>query len=271
MCSIWRFAGRTVMLYRLQNKVGTCAEIMNYGGIIHSLIFAGKNGISADIVMGYETFEDQLTQTGWNCGIIGRCVNRILNNELKNKYKALPTQDTVLNFSSHCYFNLGGHDSGTIADHDMQICADYYLPDGDNGVPAGEVLKVADTVFNFNHLRKLREGLVSDDQQIKLQGDYDYNYCLAGSGFRKVACVYEKKSGRCMTVYTDMPGVQLYTSCNHPSGSGYKGGAVYHKYDAFCLETQYYSNATAYSHFSSPVFPADRVFCSETVYAFSVK
>jgi aldose 1-epimerase len=335
---------RPVMLYRLQNKAGTYVEIMNYGGIIHSLVFADKNGVPADIVMGYKNLEDQLSRTGWNCGIVGRCVNRILNgelvihgkvyqleknrgnmtlhgaggayskklfaprfweddegekltlyhrdlgeggfpgevdvwvtyvltpsNELKIKYRALPTQDTVLNFSNHCYFNLGGHNSGTVADHYMRIYADYYLPDGDNGVPTGEVLNVTGTVFDFNHPRKLREGLESNDSQIKLQGGYDHNYCLAGSDFRKAVCVYEEKSGRCMTVYTDMPGVQLYTSCNDPAGSGYKDDAVYHKYDAFCLETQYYPNATAHSHFPSPVFPADRVFSSETVYALSLK
>jgi aldose 1-epimerase len=336
--------GRPVLLYRLQNKTGTYAEIMNYGGIIRSLVFADKNGKPGDIVMGYETLEDQLSRRGWSSAIVGRCVNRIANgelpiggkvyqleknagnltihggagaygkklfaprfwedgegekltlyhrdlgeggfpgevdfwvtyiltpaNELKIKYKALPTEDTVLNFSSHCYFNLGGHDSGSAADHIVQLFADYYLPDNEEGLPTGEVCKVAGTVFDFNKPRKLREGLESDDKQIKQQRGYDHNFCLRGTGFRKAARVYEEKSGRCMTVFTDMPGVQLYTACNDPAGVSFKAGAEYHKYDAFCLETQYYPNAVQHSHFPSPVFPKDKVFYSETVFSLTIE
>jgi aldose 1-epimerase len=336
--------GRAVLLYRLQNKAGTYVEIMNYGGIIRSLVFPDKNGKSGDIVMGYETFEDQLNNRGWSNAIIGRCVNRISGgelpihgkihkleknvgnltlhggpggygqklfasrfwedaegekltlyhrdlgeggfpgevdfwvtyvltgaNELKIKYKALPTEDTVLNFSSHCYFNLGGHDSGSVADHEMRINADYYLPDNEEGLPTGEIRKTAGTVFDFNKGRKLREGRESGDEQIRLQRGYDHNFCLAGTGFRQVARVREEKSGRCMTVFTDLPGVQLYTACNEPEGKTFKAGAEYHKYDAFCLETQYYPDAVHHSHFLSPLFPGDKVFYSETVFSLSIE
>jgi aldose 1-epimerase len=336
--------GRPVLLYRLQNRAGACAEIMNYGGIIRSLTVADTHGAPGDIVMGYETFEDQLNRRGWSSAILGRCANRIArgelpvggkvyaleknagnltlhggagaygkklfaprrwedgegekltlyhrdlgeggfpgevdfwatyvltpDNELKIRYKALPSEETVLNFSSHCYFNLGGHTGGSAADHTVQIFADYYLPAGEEGLPTGEVRKVAGTVFDFTSPRKLREGLESADPQIALQRGYDHNFCLRGRGFRKAARVYEERSGRCMTVFTDMPGVQLYTACNDPPGEGFKAGAAYRQYDAFCLETQYYPNAVHHSHFPSPLFSGDKVFSSETVFRFTVE
>jgi aldose 1-epimerase len=339
--------GRPVYIYTLQNIAGTSVEILNYGCIIRSLNFVDKNGKLGDIVMGYDSLEDQLARRGWSNSIVGRCVNRIMNgelfikgklyqletmitakgnmtmhggvggygkklwfprfwedaegekltlyhhdlgeggfpgevdvwvtyvltakNEIKIKYKALPTEDTILNFSSHCYFNLAGHASGSVAEHIMQIDADFFTPVNEKGIPTGEILKVSDTVFDFNKPRKLKEGLESNDPQIKMQRGYDHNYCLKGTGFRKVAKVYDEKSGRCMVIHTDLPGVQLYTSNNDTTGTGYKGKASYDQYGAFCLETQFFPNSPANPQFPSAIFPANRIFESETVFSLSIE
>jgi aldose 1-epimerase len=66
-----------------------------------------------------------------------------------------------------------------------------------------------------------------------------------------------------------MPGVQLYTACNDPAGPGFKGGATYEKYGAVCFETQYFPNASAFSHFPQPLFTRENYFCSETVFTLS--
>ena len=336
--------GRAVTLYRLHSPAGACAEILDFGGNIHSLTVPDRRGTPGDIVMGHETFQDQMTKMGWNCGLMGRCVNRIdqgklfihgklhqlelmggmpfvihggkgnyamklfsaerwsdnegdklrlyhhdcgeggfpgqvdvwvtyvltPDNELQIEYRALPTEDTVLNITSHCYFNLAGHGSGTVANQLMQINADYFLPAAEGGLPTGEVLRVEDSVFDFTNPRRLGDGLESNDPQIKRQGGYDHNYCLRGAGYRQAANAYDEKSGRRMIVYTDMPGVQLYTAGNDMPGDGFKGGASYHKYDAFCLETQYFPDATAYSHFPQPIFSAGKVFKSQTAFRFTV-
>jgi aldose 1-epimerase len=191
------------------------------------------------------------------------------DNELKLRYKCLPSEDTILNISSHVYLNVGGHDSGSVKDHYLQLNANYFTPVGEDGLPTGEILKVDGTVFDFRSPHKLREGLESNDTYIKLQGGYDINMCLAGGGLRRAGYTYDEKSGLKLTLSTDMPGLQIYTACNDPPGSGYKNGAVYEKYGAICLETQYYPNATAHSQFPQPVFPANKVFTSETIFGLS--
>lgn len=52
-------------------------------------------------------------------------------------------------------------------------------------------------------------------------------------------------SGRVLEVHSDQPGVQLYTSNNLPAEDILKGkgGAIYAKHAAFCLETQNYPDA----------------------------
>lgn len=341
--------GRQVSLFRLKSTGGAEAEILDLGGIIRSIKVPGRDGKPIDIVMGYETFEDQLNSRGWNCGVMGRVINRIgggrfwihgkmhelplpewggkkapfvihggagcyasklftgethtdeegdkvtlyyrdhgeggfpgevdvwityiltPDNEFRIRYRCLPTEDTILNVASHVYLNLGGHGSGTIHDHIVQLRADYYTPSTPDGLPTGEVLRVDGTPFDFRTPKSLGEGLESGHEQIMQQRGYDHNLCLAGGGYRECGWIYSESTGIRLTLLTDMPGVQLYCSCNERTVEGTKESRSYGRFGAFCLETQYYPNATAYSHFPQPVFPANTVFESQTAFRFSVE
>lgn len=340
--------GRPVSLYRLKNKVGAEVEILELGAIIKSIKVPGRDGKLVDIVMGYDTLDDQLNSRGWNCGVMGRVINRIgagkiwiegklyqlplpewggkkapfvihggagcyamklfagelhadeegekvtlyyrdhgeggfpgevdvwvtyiltQDNELRIRYRCLPSEDTILNVSSHVYLNLGGHGSGTIHDHIVQMYADYYTPVAPDGLPTGEVLKVDGTPFDFRTPKALGKGIDSGHEQIVLQNGYDHNLCLVGGGYRECGWVYSESTGIKLTLLTDMPGVHLYCSCNERDTEGAKDGKTYSRYGAFCLETQYYPNATAHSHFPQPVFLANTVFESQTGFKFSV-
>ncbi len=89
-----------------------------------------------------------------------------------------------------------------------------------------------------------------------------------------VASLYEEKSGRFMEVYTDCPGMQLYTGNfidgENDSAKG-KGGVVYKKRDGVCFETQFYPNACNIPAFPSSIFEAGEPFDYCTVYSFSTK
>jgi len=182
-------------------------------------------------------------------------------------YQADPSEDTVLNPSNHCYFNLGGHASGSVENHLMKINADFYTPNDYECMPTGEILSVKGTAFDFNTARRIGEGLRSSDAQIILCKGYDHNLCLAGRGYRLVAEVSESTSGRRMDVYTDTPGVQLFTANNMPPIPS-KDGVIYQNHQGFCLETQYFPNSANLSHFPSPVQRKNTTFRSRTSYCF---
>ena len=56
-------------------------------------------------------------------------------------YRAVTDRATVLNPTSHAYFNLAGH--GTVHDHLLQLSADRYLPVDAAGIPYGPAEPVA--------------------------------------------------------------------------------------------------------------------------------
>jgi aldose 1-epimerase len=74
-----------------------------------------------------------------------------------------------------------------------------------------------------------------------------------------------------MEIETTEPGVQLYTSNWLDGTLKGKGGKVYNKYGAFCLETQHYPDTPNKPTFPSTVLRPGEKYETETVHTFSVK
>ena len=194
------------------------------------------------------------------------------DNELKLHYVTKSDKNTLCNLTNHSYFNLKGHKGGQITDHIVTIKANGFTSTSDDLIPDGTIVDVTDTPMDFRKPRCVGDDIDSDYPPIVLAGGYDHNYVLdkPEGTFAKVAEVTEKESGRTMEVYTDKPGVQLYTSNGLPEGI-YKEGAKYSTHQAFCLETQYFPNGMKNSHFIAPILKVGDEYNFTTEYKFIVK
>lgn len=182
----------------------------------------------------------------------------LTENALSIHYTASTDAATIVNLTNHSYFNLKGHDGGKIDDHWLKIYADACTPTDRAMIPTGEILPVAGTAYDF------REGKNAG-------GDYDINYVLnQEEGMKLAAEVYEKGSGRHMAVYTDQPGVQLYTSGALHDAAG-KGGLRYQRGEALCLETQHYPDSPNHPEWPSVILRPGEVYRSHTRYQFDVR
>lgn len=191
------------------------------------------------------------------------------DNALMIDYRAVCDQDTMINLTNHSYFNLAGHNSGNIHGHLLQMDAPYYTPNTAACIPSGEILSVAGTPFDFRKAKPIGQDIASAHEQTAMFGGYDHNFVLDGGGdYRKVITVTEPESGRVMDVYTDLPGVQLYTSNMLDENGNYKDGAKYGKHQAFCLETQLFPNAVNMPWLASPIYRAGEEYVTTTTYQF---
>ena len=99
-------------------------------------------------------------------------------------------------------------------------------------------------------------------------GGYDHNWCLNNNGkFAKVAEMSSSLSGINMEVYTDLPGVHIYSG-NYLREEVGKRGIVYKRYQAMCFETQYYPDAINQENFQSPIVKKGEEYRTRTVYKF---
>lgn len=189
------------------------------------------------------------------------------NDILSVHYEAQSDQATPVNLTNHSYFNLNGQGSGSVENHMLRILADFFTENTNEGFPNGNIVSVTDTPFDFRTPKTIGRDIGADHIQLKEAGGYDHNYIPKGRGFRKIAEAWGDISGIKMEVWSDMPGVQLYTGNAISTQTG-KSGAGYGVRSGFALETQYYPNAMMKTHFPSIVLPDGDLYESDTEYRF---
>lgn len=171
------------------------------------------------------------------------------NGKLRIDYSAVSDADTPVSLTNHSYFNLNGHNSGTVTGHMAKINAEYYSPVNAGLIPLAEAAPVAGTPFDFREDKMLGREINANDEQLAFGGGYDHNFVIGGSArearertIREAGMLYSTDSGICMTVMTDMPDMQVYTANSLKDEPG-KDGAVYGRRAAVCFETQFRPNA----------------------------
>lgn len=190
-------------------------------------------------------------------------------NALTVHYHGVSDKRTILNPTNHTYFNLDGHDSGSIEEHELWIGASRYTPADAGSIPTGEIAEVAGTPMDFTVSKKVGRDIGCDFEQLKFAGGYDHNWVIDGwdSKLRHFATLKGPASGRIMEVYTTLPGVQFYAG-NFIEGQPGKEGAFYGYRHGLCLETQYFPDSINHPRFPSCVFGEGAEYDSVTVYRF---
>ena len=177
---------------------------------------------------------------------------RLEGTVLRIDYRATSDRPTVINLTNHAYFNLEGRASSSVLDHVLQVFADTYTPQDESGCPTGAIASVEGTPLDFRTPTRIADRI--HHPFFAHERGINNNYVLKDD----LAAVL-KAAGRTMTVYTDQPGLQVYTGnyierCPH---------------SAICLETQHFPDAPNRPSFPSAVLRPGEVFTSCTEYRFN--
>ncbi len=338
--------GDEVTQYTLTNHKGASVSVIDFGGIVTSIVVPDRDGKLADVNLGFDVVDTYDGKGGSMGALIGRVGNRIggaafdlegrhyvlgkndgENNlhggpegfsqrmwkaesiegrdgdtlrltltspdgdqgfpgrldvtvdytwnddcELGVHYMAVTDRPTLCNMTNHAYFNLDGHDAGTVENLTLQINADCVTEADPALIPTGRLLPQKGLAYDFTEEVRLGDVLARTpvDPVMRDAGGVDFNYCAGRNRETKlIATLRSPKTGRRMDVITDQPGVQCYTGqgLNHTG----KGGVHYGPYAGVCLETQHYPDAIHQPHFESYVLRPQDKYDTFTIFRFTAE
>ena len=194
------------------------------------------------------------------------------DNKLDIAYEATTTAPTVINMTNHSYFNLSGDPANHSIIQDV-ICvnADNYTPVDSTYMTTGEIVPVKNTPFDFTTPTLIFSYIDAKHEQIKNGNGYDHNWVLNTKGdiSKLAALLYSPASGITMMVYTDEPGIQVYSGNFLDGTVTGKKGITYQQRSGICLETQKYPDTPNKPEWPSAVLRPGETYHSHTIFAFS--
>ncbi len=191
------------------------------------------------------------------------------DNGLRIDYEAETDKKTIVNPTNHSYFNLKGHESGSMLEEELWLNCSRFTEIVEGAIPTGRLAPVEGTPLDFTTPTPIGKRIRSRFEQMRLVSGYDHNFVSDGKPgeLTKIAVLSDREAGRTMEVYTDMPGIQVY-SANWVGRHKGKGGAQYKRRCGLALETQYFPNSANEPNFTKPVAEPGKTFRSTTIYKF---
>lgn len=194
------------------------------------------------------------------------------DNALIMEYGAQTDHETPVNLTNHSYFNISADVEKSVLSEELQINADYITAVSEDLIPTGELTPVAGTPYDFNKSKTIGQDIKTNDALLKSCGGYDHNFVIKGAdGIKKAAELYDQLSGRAMAVFTDMPGIQIYTANSFAPGATGKAGKKHLAHHAICLETQFFPDSVHHPEFPFHNLKPDEKYKHTTIYKFTIR
>ncbi|MCF6407460.1 galactose mutarotase [Chitinophaga filiformis] len=231
---------------------------------IWQVIQSGQSDEEASVIMEYVSADGE---EGYPGTLTAR-VQYVLDdrNQLHIRYTAHTDKSTPVSMTNHSYFNLSGFEQPLITEHLLTINAKTYTEKSDRNIPTGNIVPVSGTPLDFTRATRIGGHI----HEIPADRGFDHNFVLQ-SADAPAAILEDPYSGRTLRIFTDQPGIQVYTA-NYWDGN-IKGqqGKPYLKHGAVALETQAFPDSPNHAHFPDTILSPGDIYRRHTIFAFDVQ
>ena len=202
------------------------------------------------------------------------------DNMLDITWEAETDKETIINQTNHNYYNLSGDFTQAAYDQVLYVNADKFTASDKLYIPTGEIRPVEGTPMDFRTPRAIGDSIKSTYDQIQNAGGFDHNWCLntykdgKGDDTQVCASLYSPKTGILMEMFTNEPGVQVYSGNFQGIGNQlniqHKHGP-YPQHVSVCLESQKYPDSPNKKDWVQPTLKPGEKYYSRAAYKFSIK
>ena len=249
----------------------------NYGHCLHGgpkgfqyVVYDATQTDSSEVKLSYYAKDmEQGFPGNVNCTVTMRLTD---DNAIDLKYEAETDKPTIINMTNHSYFNLDGDPAKGNADL-LMVNASHFTPVDSTFMTTGEILPVEGTPMDFRQPAVLGERLNEETEQLKNGHGIDHNWVLDTKGNINEVCASLKseQSGIKLEVYTDEPGIQIYTGNFLDGTQTGKKNTKYNFRASVCLETQKYPDTPNKPEWPSCVLRPGEKYTSHTIFKFVVE
>lgn len=193
-------------------------------------------------------------------------------NELKIEYKATTDKPTIVNLTSHAYFNLNGEGNGNILNHQMKIYAVKYIECDRELIPTGKLKPVKDTPLDYRKFAPMGKGIEQEHDQIFKGKGYAAAMVIKEKNngkLQKVAIAFAKESGIKLEVFSDKPSLQIYNAWLFNGRDIGKSEKPYEFSGGFVMEPQGYPDAPNHENFPKITLRPGEFYIHKDIYKFS--
>lgn len=195
------------------------------------------------------------------------------DNAIRIEYIATTDAKTVINMTNHSYFNLSGNPSNPAIDHVLYLNATNFTPVDSTFMTTGEIAVVEGTPMDFTTPKAIGQDIENPYQQLRNGKGYDHNWVLDTKGnvnelAAKLSC---PSTGIAVEVYTNEPGIQIYTGNFLKGNVVGKNGVAYPCRASVCLETQHFPDSPNKPQWPSVLLEPGQKYYSECIYKFVVE
>lgn len=277
--SIGRYANRINQGKIIVDGVEYQLPQNNYGHCLHG----GPDGWQYKVYEAKQLNDTQLelvlNSPDGDSNFPGNVVAKVIytlteDNAVDIAYEATTDKKTVINMTNHAYFNLNGNPSVHSMNQILYIASDSITPVDSTFMTTGEMMAVAGTPFDFNTPKAIEKDVTNfENEQIKFGKGFDHNWVLSTKGdiTKLAAKLTSPITGITMEVYTNEPGVQVYTGNFLDGTVKGKKGIVYPQRASVCLETQHYPDTPNKAHWPSAILEPGQTYRSQCIYKFGIE
>lgn len=192
-------------------------------------------------------------------------------NEFMIDYSGHTDAISILNPTSHCYFNLTGNCKNSILDHELMIPADHFIPINEQSIPIGEIRALSQTAFDFRSSKRIGKDIASRSKQLHIAKGYDHYWVIKelNAKMRLAAELVDPKSGRVLKLFTNQAGLQFYSGnfLENTNNTHFSGN--FKNRSGLCLEAQGFPDSPNHDNFPAATLYPDKRYRQTSIYAFS--
>lgn len=207
------------------------------------------------------------------------------DNTLDIAFSATTDKETVVNMINHSFFNLNGDPSRNGENQIMYVNADRFTPVDASNIPIGDIVPVDGTPMDFRKAHALSEHINDSSYgQIRNAKGYDHNWVLntfkdgRGDDTSVAASLYSPETGIMLEVFTNEPGLQIFTANSLNARVAGKHGTKYPRHAGVCFESQKFPDSPTKltSHTqgwecSNPYLKPGQEYHGHVAYTFSIR